>query len=75
MLQAFLKNDSGTTVIEYSLIAALVSVAILVALTGLGTTINSGYAQVNDSMAIAAGTPIDAVKLEPVVSPDVMVMK
>ncbi len=75
MLQAFLKDDFGTTAIEYGLIAALVSVAILVALTGLGTTINSGYAQVNDSMAIAAGTPIDAVKLEPVLDRDVMVMK
>ncbi len=62
MLHTFLKDDFGGASIEYGLIAGLVSVAILVALTGLGTTISSGYAQFNDSMAIAAGTPIDAVK-------------
>ena len=35
MLQAFLKDDSGATAIEYGLIAALVSVA-AIAILGLG---------------------------------------
>ena len=35
-LTKFLKDDSGATAIEYGLIAALVSVAAIAALTGLG---------------------------------------
>ncbi len=71
MLHAFLNDDSGATTIEYGLIAGLVSIAILVSLTSLGTTINSGYAQINDTLAVAAGMPAaeapgDALALEPV---------
>jgi pilus assembly protein Flp/PilA len=36
-ISTFLKDDSGATAIEYGLIAALVSVAALAALTAMGT--------------------------------------
>ncbi len=71
MLQAFLKDDSGATAIEYGLIATLISIAILAAIINLGDSVNQAYAQVNDSMAVAAGTPIaetpgDVLALKPV---------
>ena len=71
MLQAFLKDDSGTTAIEYGLIAGLVSIAILASLTGLGTTINDGFTLVNDAMASATGSPaveapVEVIAIEPV---------
>ena len=57
MLQAFLKDDSGATAIEYGLIAALVSVAAIAALTNLGDTVQEVFAQVDDSLQTASGTP------------------
>ncbi len=57
MLQAFLKDDCGATAIEYGLIAALVSVAAIAALTSLGDTVQAVFAQVDDGLPIAHGTP------------------
>jgi len=39
MLKAFLMDESGATMIEYGLIAALVSVAAIAALTFLGSSL------------------------------------
>ncbi len=39
MLREFLNDESGATMIEYGLIAALVSVAAIAALTFLGTSL------------------------------------
>ncbi len=72
MLQAFLKDDSGATTIEYGLIAGLVSIAILAAVMNLGDSVTLAFDQVNDGLAVAAGTPPvetpgDPVVLEPIV--------
>jgi pilus assembly protein Flp/PilA len=80
VLQAFLNDDSGATAIEYGLVAGLVSVAILVSLSGLGTTISDGYDLVNDSLTVAAGgppavVPGDVVQLEPVLDQPVIAIK
>ncbi len=79
-MQAFLKDDSGASAIEYGFVAVLVSIAILAAVINLGDSLNQAYAQVNDSMAVAAGTPIaempgDVVALEPVLDGNAMPMK
>ncbi len=71
MLQAFLKDDSGASAMEYAFIAGLVSIAILASVMSLGDSVDRAYAQVNDGMAVAAGTPPaetpgDAHALEPV---------
>ena len=50
MLQHFLKNEAGATAIEYGLIAAGISVAIIVAVNGLGTTLNSTFANINTQL-------------------------
>ena len=52
----FVKNDSGATAIEYGLIAALVSVAIIAVLGTLGTNLNATFKTVSDQLAgTAAG--------------------
>jgi pilus assembly protein Flp/PilA len=73
VLKAFLKDDSGTTNIEYGLIAGLVSIAILAAVVSLGDTVETAYNSVNDDIAVAIGTPpppadepVKVVALEPV---------
>jgi Flp pilus assembly pilin Flp len=72
VLQAFLKDDSGTTVIEYGLIAGLVSIVIFAALLSLGNSVDTAYTSVNDSMVAAIGTPPpsdtpgDVVQLTPI---------
>ena len=46
MFRRFVKDDSGATAIEYGLIAALVSVAIIVALGTLGENLNATFSNV-----------------------------
>jgi pilus assembly protein Flp/PilA len=46
----FLKNESGATAIEYGLIAALISVAIIGAATTLGTKLGSTFAAVSGQL-------------------------
>lgn len=43
----FVKDESGATAIEYGLIAALVAVAIITALTTLGTKLNGTFGNVS----------------------------
>ena len=46
----FFKDDSGATAIEYALIAAGMSMAILAAVNGMGTTLGSKFTSVNTSL-------------------------
>jgi pilus assembly protein Flp/PilA len=47
---AFLKNKSGATAIEYGLIAAGISVAIIAAVNGLGTKLNDTFTSVSTQL-------------------------
>lgn len=49
-LIAFLKNESGATAIEYGLIAAGISIAIIVTVNSLGTTLNSKFDSVSTQL-------------------------
>jgi pilus assembly protein Flp/PilA len=51
---SFLKDESGATAIEYGLIAALVAVAIVTAVTALGTQLSSTFARVTTAVTPAA---------------------
>jgi pilus assembly protein Flp/PilA len=51
MIKNFVKDESGATAIEYGLIAALVAVAIIFALTALGTELAGIFQQVADTLA------------------------
>jgi pilus assembly protein Flp/PilA len=48
---AFLKNESGATAIEYGLIAAGISVAIISVVTSLGTSLTGTFQKVADQLA------------------------
>ena len=47
---AFLKNESGATAIEYGLIAAGISVAIIAIVQTLGTNLNTKFTTVSDGL-------------------------
>jgi pilus assembly protein Flp/PilA len=45
-----LKNESGATAIEYGLIAAGIALAIIAAVNGLGTTLNTKFSDIGSSI-------------------------
>jgi len=51
MLKRFLKNEDGATAIEYGLIAALIGVAIIVAVSAVGTELTNTFTEVSDKLA------------------------
>jgi pilus assembly protein Flp/PilA len=50
MIVNFVKDQSGATAIEYGLIAAGISVAIIVAVNGLGTNLNGTFGNINTQL-------------------------
>jgi pilus assembly protein Flp/PilA len=46
----FWKDESGATAIEYGLIAAGISLAIIAAVNGLGTNLNEKFTSINGSL-------------------------
>ena len=54
-LATFAKENSGTTSIEYGLIAALVSVAAIGALTAMGGSLNTMFQSVSNVLTTAGG--------------------
>ena len=53
----FLKDKSGATAIEYGLIAALVSVAAVVAMQNLGISLNGLFTVVSDTLDASVAPP------------------
>jgi pilus assembly protein Flp/PilA len=49
-LSKFWADESGATAIEYGLIAAGISIAIIVAVNGLGTNLNDKFTTINSSL-------------------------
>jgi pilus assembly protein Flp/PilA len=50
LLSSFTRDQSGATAIEYGLIAAGISLAIISAVNGLGTTLESKFTTINTSL-------------------------
>jgi len=46
----FLSDDSGATAIEYGLIAAGISLAIIAVVNGLGSNLNGMFSSINSSL-------------------------
>ena len=46
----FVKNESGATAIEYGLIAAGISVAIIAVVNGLGTQLNAKFHSISSQL-------------------------
>ena len=49
-IRNFLKNSKGATAIEYGLIAALIAVAAIAAMGGLGNKLKTTFTNVTDNM-------------------------
>jgi pilus assembly protein Flp/PilA len=50
LISRFLGDESGATAIEYCLIAAGLSIVIVAAVNGIGTTLNTHFTSINTSL-------------------------
>jgi len=50
LVSRFVKDESGATAIEYGLIAAGISLAIIAAVNGLGSNLNGKFTSINSSL-------------------------
>jgi pilus assembly protein Flp/PilA len=50
MLSSFLRDEAGATAIEYGLITALIAVFLIGALSALGTTMSSEFAEIGAAL-------------------------
>ena len=53
LISRFIKDESGATAIEYGLIAGLVAVAAIAALSALGTSLDTLFSNVASTVAAA----------------------
>jgi pilus assembly protein Flp/PilA len=56
LLRSFVRDESGATAIEYGLLAALVSVAAIAALTAMGGSLETMFTSVADILSCATGS-------------------
>jgi pilus assembly protein Flp/PilA len=49
-VRSFLSDESGATAIEYGLIAAGISLAIIAIVNGLGANLNTKFTDINSSL-------------------------
>lgn len=54
MIQRFIRDERGATAVEYGLIAGLVAVAVIAALTALGDSLNALFSDVSSTVSTAA---------------------
>jgi pilus assembly protein Flp/PilA len=50
LITRFVKDESGATAIEYGLIAAGISLAIITVVNGLGSNLNAKFTSINSSL-------------------------
>jgi pilus assembly protein Flp/PilA len=50
LIARFVKDESGATAIEYGLIAAGISVVIIVAVNGIGSTLNTKFEDISTKL-------------------------
>ena len=50
LIKRFVQNESGATAIEYGLIAAGISVAIITVVSGLGSKLNTTFTSVQSAL-------------------------
>jgi pilus assembly protein Flp/PilA len=50
IVSRFLNNESGATAIEYCLIAAGISIVIIVAVNSIGTNLNSTFSSISSQL-------------------------
>ena len=50
LFSRFLKDERGVTAIEYGLLAALISVVIITAVTSIGTNLNTKFTAISTAL-------------------------
>jgi pilus assembly protein Flp/PilA len=50
LISRFLNDESGATAIEYCLIAVGLSIVIITAVNGIGSTLNTRFSSINSSL-------------------------
>jgi pilus assembly protein Flp/PilA len=50
LISRFVRDESGATAIEYGLIAALISVVIITAITAIGTNLSSTFTTISGKL-------------------------
>jgi pilus assembly protein Flp/PilA len=50
LIARFVKDQSGATAIEYGLIAAGISLAIIAVVNGIGSSLNTKFSSINTSL-------------------------
>ena len=50
LIARFVKDETGATAIEYGLIAAGISLAIIAVVNGIGTSLNTKFSSINTSL-------------------------
>ncbi len=50
LIARYMKDESGATAIEYGLIAALISVVIIVVLESVGSALNSKFTEIDTAL-------------------------
>jgi pilus assembly protein Flp/PilA len=56
LIRKLRRSESGVTAIEYGLIAALIAVVLISALTTLGTSLKANFNSIATAVGAAAGT-------------------
>lgn len=51
-IKRFLRDEDGATAIEYGLIAALISVAIIVGATSIGGNLKTVFTEISDKLTL-----------------------
>ena len=55
-VKQFIADEEGVTMVEYGLIAALISIVVLIALTGVGINVRTAFQRVCAALNTALGT-------------------
>jgi pilus assembly protein Flp/PilA len=50
MVKEFLLDDQGATAIEYAIIASLIAIVIIGAVTAVGTSLNNTFTEVSNNL-------------------------
>ena len=53
LIMNFLKGDAGVTMVEYGLIAALIAIVCIIALTGTGISVKEAFTKVCNTLKTA----------------------
>lgn len=51
LIQKFLKDESGATMVEYAILVALISVAAIVIIVAVGQQVNEAFTRVSNELA------------------------